>query len=139
MSWNLVTDIDARWEEVAPVIARGFRDDFDDFTLEDLHTWLKAGKMRLLVYCSKDESVDLACVFEIVNHPGRRLMRIVALVGKNFGAAFPSWESEVEGFARKLGCDALEAWCRDPQARLFSRWGMEKQFNVVRKEIGHAG
>lgn len=139
MSWNLVTDVDTKWPRVEPIVAKAFRDSFDDFSIEDVYGWLKARKMHLLVYETQDKTDELACIFEFVVHPGRKIMRIVLLAGHGFDEAYPEWENEVEAFARKVGCDALEAWCRDPQARLFSRWGMQKQFNVVRKEIGHAG
>lgn len=137
MTWRLITDIDGHWPAVAPILDRCFTDDFDDFTLDDVKEWLDTRRMRLLVYDECDKGADIACVFETVVYPRRMVMRIVLIAGHGCREAKADWEREVEAFARQLGCDSLEAWCLEPQARLFRSLGMTKSYNVMRKEIGH--
>lgn len=135
MSWNLVNDIEGNWSVVEPQLLRCFSTGLIDFTLEDVKQWLLSQRMRLLVYHEGDDTYDMSCVFEIVEFPRKRIFRVVMLAGKSSDKAFAEWESEVEEFVRQLGCSEIEAWCRDPQARLFRRWGLEKQCNIVRKEV----
>jgi len=135
VSWNIVNDVEGEWPVVIEKLRPCFETGLVDFSEEDLQQWLRSRRMRLLVYHGEDEAYQMACVFELVDYPAKRIFRVVMLAGDSRGQAFAEWESEVEEFVRMLGCSEIEAWCKDPQARLFRRWGLEKQCNIVRKEV----
>lgn len=137
MTWRLVTDIDGHWDAVLPLLEPALAECHGEFDAEQLKIMLNKRKMSLLVYDVSDKSSSAACVFEVVHYPGKTVLRIVLLAGSAENGAVSAWMEQVEPFGRQLGATEMEAWCGDAQARHFRRWGMQKRYNIVTKELNH--
>ena len=97
-------------------------------TFDDLLDAVVKGEVQVLY----QEEPKLIMLTEIVQYPKRRVLRILAVIGKGLVNSDPS---ELEDWARKRDVEEIEGWCQAPQARLFRRLGYETRYTVVRKSL----
>lgn len=76
-----------------------------------------AGRMQLWVAHEPPEAIRAVCLTEVIDYPRKRVCRIVALFGRGFRAWVPM-RGEIEAWARRQGCGAMEAVARLGWARV---------------------
>ena len=89
-------------------------------------------EMQLWV-STEDKNIIAAMVTQIVSYPRKRVLRIVALGGKDLRKMQEKFEPVLELFAIKAGCSALEAWTRRGLLRLIKDW--KQSYIIITKDI----
>lgn len=125
-------DIDMHWLRVMPLIESAIEGN-RDLNIQHIRIFLLQGTMSLFLSETTPETV---AVVEFVQMPSHKLLRIVALAGKNIVQFGSEW-SLLKGYAKKNGCDQIEALTTtDARHRLFSHsFGFSPEYLVIRADL----
>lgn len=127
--------IDAYWPDVArcikPVIDHAAR---GEFGLDDVKRMIDE-KSAYAVVVSDDSGVVLTLVYEFVFYPRMTACNIMALGGTALDDAYQQFFVTFKKWLYGMGITVIEASCSSVMARLLSRYGFAKTYEVVRHEI----
>ena len=120
------------WGNVERFIADALSHDQGEFTLEQVKVYLSTGEWTLLGVFEGEEVVG-AFVLQFVNYPNYRIAILVATGGK--GIFDKELNVSFEAFVKSKGATKIRGFVRDSMVRLSNRFGYEKVYNVVEKQI----
>jgi hypothetical protein len=119
----------AHWAAVERLLAPVVEHARGDYNLADLENLCRDGHAICLVLF--DPHPVLALVLEWRRYPRRTVLNIIAIGGKNLGAARTLWP-ELQAFARESGASDIEARVRPAMARMLRPLGFDPAYEIVR-------
>lgn len=75
-----------------------------------------------------------AMVFEYIEYPRSKAVHVLALGGRGVASMNELWIEMKQAFAGQ-GVAFIQAFCKEPQSRLFARLGFKKETNIVRVDL----
>lgn len=120
------------WHVMEPHIKRAL-DRQNDWSLEDIQRALIENRANLWSSV-KDGKIQGALVTMTIQYPQTKGLLYLCVGGENMS---DWWEhrGEIENFARKIGCDFLEAWVRPGWVRKLAGDGWRETTRVIRKQL----
>ncbi len=138
MNLRLVTQerLGAVWPTVAPMLDAALQKGEGEVDISQLRLLIGQGIVDLLLF-EDGNDVQLACALEYINFANYRVAHVIALGGKDVAAARDELWGVMRNWLRDVrGCQHMQAWCKDAQARLFAhKMDMAKCYNVMRVEL----
>ena len=124
-------ELDLHWNRVMLPIASALTAT-RDIHIEHIRIFILQGAMDLFVSETDPETV---LVSEFVQLPSHRVLRIVALAGENTVQFTSEW-SQLREWAKKAGCDQIEAWTSTAaRQRLFAHFGFSPVYTAIRADL----
>ena len=114
-------DVPYLWEDVAPMLARVRQHSEGELETDDFLDNLMEGNMQLWVV-TEGESIIVSMVTLMADYPQKKILRIVALAGKDFKEVNKNFISMLEAYAIKNECSALELWGRKGWKKMLPDW-----------------
>lgn len=122
--------LDAVWPKVVGLLSSAVAKAKGEITLDQLRYQVLSGRAHLLVTEDSGEVVSAATV-EFVNYPNFRVAYCSFMAGSTGSGQFEA----LKNWAVEQGASRIDCWTDDATARLFSRFGFAKQYNVLRVEL----
>lgn len=128
------THIDIVWPVVGPMLAKACTEKAScgEFTTDQVRMAI-VEKHRHLFIAVEDEKIEGAATVEFINYPNMRAAFIGSLGGK--GIVTEQMFNAVKEWCKEMGASEIRAYVKGPQARLYSRVGMEPIYYVVGAKI----
>lgn len=120
------------WSKVERFIADALQHDQGEFTLDQVKVYLSKDEWTLLGVF-EDETLVGAFVIQFANYPNYRIAIVVATGGK--GIFDKELNVSFEAFIKSKGATKIRGFVRDSMVRLSNRFGYDKVYNVVEKQI----
>lgn len=124
------THVDQVWPTVAPLLARACGEKAADgeYTIDQIRMAI-VQKDRHLVIGLEGEEIVGAATIEFQQFPQKRVALISALGGK--GVVSAEALTTVKDWCRGMGASELRVFAKDAQARLFSKVGLTKVYEMM--------
>lgn len=122
--------LDRVWPEVAPILERAIAQSHGEHTIDQLRAEIAFGGSHLLVQ-SDGEAVIAAATVQFKQYPNFRTAWVSYLAGKTSDEAW----SVLKQWAIDHGASYIESLCGPAQARLFSHYGFEEAYRLVRCKL----
>lgn len=123
--------LDAVWPDVADLLDSALKKGDGEMTIDQMKLLVRQGYFQLVLWHEGDEVVS-AGVVEPINYPNYRVARAAYLSGRyteESFAALRDWCRDV------LGAVKVECFGSDAIARLYSHYGFEKKYNMLRIDL----
>lgn len=121
------------WSKVEKFIADALEHDRGEFSLEQVKVYLSKGDWVILgVFEESDDPIGVF-VFQFANYPNDRIAILIATGGK--GIFDKELNVSFEAFVKSMGATKIRGYVRDSMVRLSNRFGYEKVYNIVEKQI----
>lgn len=114
-------DVPYLWEDVAPMLAKVRQHNEGELETDDFLDNLMQGNMQLWVV-TEGHTIIISMVTLIADYPQKKILRIVALAGKDFKEVNKNFISMLEAYAIKNECSALELWGRKGWKKMLPDW-----------------
>jgi hypothetical protein len=126
-------EIMAIWPTVRPLIERAVLRGHGEYLAEDVAASLLQGDsvLWLLLHAG---TIRACAVVELLAYDRLRAARIVVLSGHGM-KSWAHYIEVIEHWARDCGCERVEAICRPGFGRWLQRYGYERDYVVVTKDI----
>lgn len=126
--------IEVVWPKIEDGIADALSTSRGEATVEDTKDGLLNGRTTLLMLV-EDGVAAAGLVVGLYNFPRFKIARILLL----FGSGLDKMDEAIqhgEEWARAQGCKCIEGWvATQSRIKLFSRFGFEPIYEVLRKEL----
>jgi hypothetical protein len=119
------------WESVQDKVAKAVEYAKGELTVDDVLTYLQLGLMQLFTFTGE---VDITMVTELVQYPQYKVVRVVALSGKNL-ASMAKVHDYMDEWAVANGAIYFEAGVRDSMARHCRQLGYEPVYTIIRRKV----
>lgn len=126
-------EIDYTWSRIEPMITRALELTNGELVSSDIKLLADKGYANIWVVYEK-EKIWAVCITEPIQLPHFRVLRILVLAGEHF-ELWKHFDSWLEGQARALGCDYIDAFTRPGIPRVVKDLGYKHQYSVIRKAI----
>jgi hypothetical protein len=124
-------EIEARWHEVAPLLAPALAHAvLGELTIDDVRELALARRMIIGVF-EHDGVPTMAMAFEFKHYPRIVTVNIVALGGARFAEFAGRFFDGFKAWATRAGAQHIEASCRPAMARLLKRHGFANTYEKV--------
>ena len=120
------------WDQVEPLLSKATPYSEGEVEAQDFAYLIINNEMQLWV-STEDKNITAAMVTQVVHYPRKKVLRIIALGGKDLRKMQKKFEPILEGYAIKAGCSALEAWTRRGLLRLVKDW--KQSYIIITKDI----
>lgn len=104
----------------------------DKYNKEDIKSNLKEAKQQL--WLSVKETVEAVCITEIIQYQRAKYLNILITVGTN-KEGWEDYISEIEKWAKEIGCTGVEILCRKGWARVHEKRGYKMSHVYIEKGI----
>jgi hypothetical protein len=125
-------DVPYLWDNVGPMIAKVTDQTEGEFEPDDYLESLIMGHMQLWL-ATEDKEIIISMITQIIPYPQKRVLRVIALAGKNFKEVHDNFIDVLETFAIKSGCSSLELWGRKGWKKMLSDW--DSKYIVFTKDL----
>ena len=122
------------WQFAEPYVKRALDHTSGEYKPDDLKMLCKDRAMQLWLI-SEGEKVIGACTTEIALYPNKKHCRIRTLAGSKAPEWADSLDIMLQDWAKKQGCDAIEAFVRKGFVPVLSNYSYKHKYSVVLKEI----
>lgn len=125
--------IDAAWPSVAALIADACMTSNGRYQADDVRQALSEARAQLWLVC-KDEKPQAAIVTEIAEYPRLKACRVRIVVGANRR----EWQdciTEIEKWAKSIGCTRIESNARPGWTRISKQYGYQHTHSFLEKVI----
>lgn len=119
------THVDQVWPVVAPMLEPALA---TECSIDQLRMLVVRGESHLIVML-EDGAVVGATTVEFTNYPNKRIAVGGAFGGR--GVCTQEVFDQIKQWCKSMGASEFRTYCKDAQARLYARVGMEKIYNVV--------
>lgn len=123
--------LDDVWPTVAPLLARAVACNRGEASIDQVRAQVVYGQAELLVAQGDDGAALGAAIVQFVSHPGYRVANVSYLAGRTSPAMF----EELKRWCRSMGASKLQGIGSEATARLWSRYGFEKAYVIVRADL----
>ena len=114
-------DVPYIWDDVGPMINRVTEHSEGELETDDFLEHLMSGGMQLWI-ATEDKEIIMSMVTQVIAYPQKRILRIIAIAGKNFREGHDNFINMVEAFAIKRQCSSLELWGRKGWKKMLPEW-----------------
>ena len=129
-----IADVESVWLQATKLLASAI-DLCRGFTLADVKARLLEDTMQLWLVLDDDVVVGVGTT-NIGVYPQTKELEIVHLGGTDVPKWHRKFNEEVGEFAKANGCESLVCHVKGgARARLFSRYGYQEDFIVLRREV----
>jgi hypothetical protein len=126
-------EIDRIWNDIKPEIERALATSNGEATAEDTRQGLVRGTTKLILFPS--ETAAFGVVWQMLAFPKYKIARVLLAFGKNMRDVSVAIET-AEQWGKAQGAKYVEAWvATDSRVRLFKRFGYDKTYTIIRKEL----
>ena len=105
------------------------------WTTDHLCAALATGRSQLWIAFGEDLKIHGALTTEITQYPGKKMLSMHFLGGKDFDDWYPALLEMITRYARDCGCDALEGVARFGFWKWLKKDGFEKASIFYEKDI----
>lgn len=109
------------WDKVSPMLQRVVDQTEGELQPKDFLHNIVNKHMHLWIVIEK-QNIVIVVITQIINYPNKKILRIIALAGKNFKEAYNQFNSMIESFAIESGCSGLELWGRKGWKKMLPEW-----------------
>ena len=127
-------DIDAVWQEAAPLIRLSQKRIERNAGMADIYNDLISGRVMLWTIKSEDK-LRAVVLTEIAQHPRRRVWRILHIGGSGMSEWLDHGIEAMKRAARIAGCEAIEADGRLGWAKIVPQRGFREVSRLYEMEI----
>lgn len=121
------------WPDVERYIESALGYSCGDYNTDEAKVMVTTGMWSLVVAVTPENTVQGAAIVSYFNRPNARVGFVVAIGGKLISNK--DTMAQFESILRANGATFLEGAGRDSIVRLWARYGMEKKYTIVGKEI----
>lgn len=114
-------DVPYLWDSVGPMIAKVTKHSEGELETDDFLEQLIDGYMQLWIV-TEDKKIIVSMVTQIIDYPQKRILRLIALAGKDFIEVHNNFIDMLESYAIKKQCSALELWGRKGWKKMLPDW-----------------
>ncbi len=125
-------DVPYVWGDVGPMIARVTEQTEGEFEPDDYLESLARGHMQLWL-ATEDKEIIISMITQIIPYPQKKVLRVIALAGKNFKEVHDNFIDILETFAIRSGCSSLELWGRKGWKKMLPDW--DSKYIVFTKDL----
>lgn len=133
--WHLLetSEIDPIWPYIEDGVATAVAEAHGEVTTKDMRDGLRSGAMSILLMSRGAATVGV--VFKFMHYPQFKIARVLLLFGERMAGVSGIME-RAEQWAKSNGCKFVEGWVSTrSRQRLFSRFGYQEVYTIVRKEL----
>lgn len=127
-------EVAARWDELAPAIARGVDRAHREFTLDDVRAQIDKG-LAQVVTCEADGAVQAVCVVQVIQYDRMRALRVWIMGGVGLAIWQEVLMKGLEGLGRHRGAARLEVGVRRGLVPILARMGFEYAYTEMVRAI----
>jgi hypothetical protein len=128
-------EIDTVWDKVSGYVRDALSHSQGELEVRHVYSMLQSGGMMMWIIVDDDEgAIVAAVVVEILSYPIKRVCRVVGLGGRGLNQRIHHL-SEIEAWAKSIGCDAMDSMCRDAFEKILTPLGYSKQYIIVGKPL----
>ena len=121
------------WPQVEGYIEQALGYSSGDYSAEEAKVMVTMGSWSLVVAATPENAIQGAAIVSYFNRPNDRVGFVVAIGGKLVSNK-DTW-AQFEHILRANGATYLEGAGRDSIVRLWARYGMEKKYTIIGKEL----
>lgn len=114
-------DVPYIWDNVGPMLAEIQEHSEGELKPDDFLDNLMTGNMQLWI-ATEDKEILMSMVTEIIKYPQKKILRVIAISGKNFKELHERFNDMIESFAIQHGCSAMELWGRKGWKKMLPDW-----------------
>lgn len=126
-------NIDARWDEITPLIEKWLAETLGEYILTDIYQFLISGEWQCWIVKGKDGIIGLA-LSTITEFPRISILQIIGVAG----IGLKEWvhlKDELEDFGRMNGCAKISGYGRLGWERVLKPHGFVKNYSVITKDL----
>lgn len=130
--------LDNCWIDAGRFLRRATDRSHGRFDIFSLRRQIEAGASHLWILFQGDDEMLLAATTEIAFYPLRKNLSVTFMGGDDSGLWYDYRDLIVEvfeDFARANECDGIELTGRDGWLKVLAKFGFEKVFTVVEKDL----
>jgi hypothetical protein len=121
------------WPGIEKYIVEANKYGGDDYTLDQIKSFVCSGQWLLLVAVDEQGALHGAATVSFLNMPNDRIAFVTAIGGKLISSK-DTYAQMVEIF-KQLGATKIQGAARESIARLWSRYGFEERYRIVEARI----
>jgi hypothetical protein len=121
------------WPSIEKYIVEANKYGGDDYTLDQIKSFVCSGQWLLLVAVDEQGALHGAATVSFLNMPNDRIAFVTAIGGKLISSK-DTYAQMVEIF-KQLGATKIQGAARESIARLWSRYGFEERYRIVEARI----
>ena len=126
-------EIDTIWDDIKPEIERALATAHGEGDAGHIRMGLLRGSSKLILFPSGNGAFGV--VYQMLRFPNYQIARVMLAFGKNMKDVAAAIES-AEQWGKAQGARYVEAWvANDSRVRLFKRFGYDKTYTIIRKEL----
>jgi len=121
------------WPLVEQFIADALKWAGDDYTLEQVKTYIARGDWMLVVAVDEENKVHGATAVNFFNMPNDRIAFVVAIGGKLISNQ--DTYKQLVTLLKSYGATKIQGAAREAIARLWTRYGFKERYRIVEAKI----
>ena len=121
------------WPNVEKHIVAALEHGGDDYTLDQIRSFICKGEWLLLVAVDEQGAIHGAATVSFLNMPNARIAFITFIGGKLISSR-DTYAQMVQIF-KQFGATKIQGAARESIARLWSRYGFEERYRIVEAKI----
>lgn len=126
-------EIDRIWDDIRPDIERALATANGEGDAEHIRMGLRRGTSKLILFPS--DTAAFGVVYQMLVFPNYKIARVMLAFGKNMKDVSVAIET-AEQWGKSQGAKYVEAWvATESRVRLFKRFGYDKTYTIIRKEL----
>ena len=123
------------WDDVSHQLSKAVARSKGRWTIPALYEAIVCGHQHLWVAFDSDKNIDGVGTTEIVQYPGKKMLCVQFLGGKNFNDWVWDMVAKYDDWAKDNDCSGIEATARDGFWKWLQQDGFEKSYVVYQKRI----
>jgi len=121
------------WNHVHDYIISGISRGPGDWNVRDVYAALLSGQAQLWSSIRGTE-FEGALVTLVVDYPQTKALLYLTIGGKDMDHWW-QYRTEIEDYAKRIGCNFVEAWVRPGWVKLLAKDGWKETTRVIRKVL----
>jgi len=109
------------WDRVGPMLQRVVDHTEGELQPEDFLDNIVNNYMNLWL-AVEDKEIIMAMVTQVIHYPRKKVLRVIAIAGKDFKEIHKEFNDMIESFAIQAGCSSLELWGRKGWKKMLPDW-----------------
>lgn len=123
------------WDDVSGQLSKAVARSKGRWTMESLYEAIVSGRQHLWVAFNSDKKIDGVGTTELIQYPGKKMLCVQFLGGKNFNDWVWDMVEKYNDWAKDNNCSGIEATAREGFWKWLQQDGFEKSYVVYEKRI----
>ena len=128
-------DVAFIWDKVEPILKHAIERADGRWDMFNVQFWIADGTQQLWVAFDSEKKIRGAVTTSVIHYPGRKLLAIQHLAGRNMHEWAPQGLEVLERYAKDNGCDGVEAGGRKGFIKLLQQHGYTHSYTTYQKRI----